>query len=109
MVLSRENSMKNYDAIINQMNFDWCRALKIVTENYFTKLMIVALQQTNVEDLLKVCEKTGRFKMYNISFEDSPAFAGIWPSGNYRGNYIFHDEIDGEIFNLTYWSRLIKK
>lgn len=100
--------MEKYDVIVSQKNVDWCKVSEFVSDNYFLKLFIKDFQTSNAGRLTQICGELGEFKVYNISFEDSAVIA-IWPTGNYRGNLLFHDEDDRAIFNVTYFNRVIHK
>jgi len=54
-------------------------------------------------DAITVCKKQGPFEIANISFARN-LFSMRWPSGDYRVNFKFYDDIDDNIYNLTYYS-----
>lgn len=53
-------------------------------------------------NLMVLCDKTGDIKASNISFSNS-AFVSMWPSGNYKTAFRVFDDIDSNIFYLTYY------
>jgi hypothetical protein len=57
----------------------------------------------NVFELCSV--KEGEIRINNYTY----ATSNIWPAGDYKANYLFHDEFDKKIFNFTTFQRLFRK
>lgn len=51
----------------------------------------------------KFCSAPGEFKTSNISFMNS-TFSQKFPPGDYRATFRIYDDVDENIFNLTYYS-----
>jgi hypothetical protein len=69
--------------------------------------MLVKEAKAMGEDFLNICEKTGDIKIANVSFTNS-YFASQWPAGDYKNEITFFDDIDKNIWNMTFLSHITK-
>lgn len=56
-------------------------------------------------NLMDACTTIGQIKVYNVSLVNS-TLTRLWPSGDFITNLRFFDDIDDNIVNLTYWSKI---
>lgn len=56
-------------------------------------------------EFLDICERSGKFKLSNISLQDI-YIVGLFPSGDYRAEVTFFDATDDLIFKLFGTARL---
>jgi len=56
-------------------------------------------------DALTVCKSDGPFHMTNITL-NGQSYLLRMPAGDYKVEFLFFDEIDSNIFNLTYYSSI---
>jgi hypothetical protein len=59
------------------------------------------------KDFLEVCTRTGDMRLSNYSLEDS-AFASKFPTGDYRVEFKFFDDIDDNIYNMTFFAKFVQ-
>jgi hypothetical protein len=53
------------------------------------------------DSLMKICDSLGDIRMVNVSFTNA-TFIRFWPDGNYKTTLKMYDNIDENIFTITY-------
>jgi hypothetical protein len=91
------------------MNFpeiEWCRLLRGTKGLPMIDILLADAEKVG-KDVTEVCSRTGEMKVSNYSLNDS-AFASKFPAGDYRVEFKFFDDIDDNIYNLTFFAKFIQ-
>lgn len=93
---------ESQNVVITLPKIELCNIFDAALENPFIAGMLNLIKSFE-GNLMDICDKIGDIKASNISFRNS-TFISMFPAGNYKTSFKVYDEIDSNIFNLTYYS-----
>jgi hypothetical protein len=84
-----------------------CKILNGGTTTEFLKKALEYIA-TSIKDLSRICSFSGQFTFANISMQNSP-YNVLFPGGYYKGVYLFADDFDDKILEVSFFSLLLKR
>jgi len=98
------NKEAEYRQVLQNPKIEWCKMVDGTGQNpAFEFMLSYARNMTGA--LLTICKSEGPIKVANSTIANS--FTN-WPSGDYRVSFRFFDDVDLNIYNLTYHSSIYR-
>jgi hypothetical protein len=98
----RKSSSGVFDVVLNLKDMELCKTATGITSIPFLEKMQNAFVACD-GNIADACTKTGEMKLENFTFRDM-SLASVWPEGEYKTTFKFFDDVDDNIFNITYLS-----
>lgn len=95
-----------YRQVLKYPDFAACQSLTDGTDNIAVKVFL-DLFKVLVGELLDSCSRSGTFKSWNVTLQGN-TFLETWPAGDYATLIRIFDEIDDNVFNVTFTASLVK-
>lgn len=89
-----------YRRVIDSQPWDWCSFMNGTSDNILIKVTVDVIAKTATE-LIHACPYKGEVKGLNITL-DTGKFGGIYPQGKYRTLFRLSDNVDPNIFTISY-------
>jgi hypothetical protein len=106
LVSYRKDGSGSYVRYLFFPKIEWCKILENIGKIRFFD-NIVEFVQIYAKDLLEVCTRTGNFKVSNVTFTESE-FISKFPEGDYKTVFRLYDDVDLNIYNLTYTTIIVQ-
>lgn len=85
-----------------QPNIEFCSTGIVQSIIAKSILKVASIAQVGI---LQSCNRVGEIRAYNISYMNSSAIQ-LTPSGDYRSVFRLFDDIDDNVFNVSYYSTI---
>lgn len=98
---SRKSPSGTYDVILTFSDIEVCKSVAGMNSIPVYQRLFEIIQSTD-GNILDACTNSGDIKMANLTFENS-SFVSMFPDGEYKTTYRFFDEVDANIYNVSYY------
>lgn len=106
MAVEHKFKSDDFKLIMNYTDYPICESFRSGKSNFFFQAFMNTTQQIAGE-LVEICERSGAFKVWNMTFLNSTMIK-LWPTGGYRVFYKFFDVQDENIYNFTFEANVAK-
>lgn len=97
----RKSLSGTYESIIALPNIEGCKIVQGMST-----IPIVDFLKKSLEfggNMVESCSSIGEMTLSNLTFENSTLIK-LWPDGEFKTRFLFFDELDDNIYNVTYYS-----
>lgn len=106
--LYKENSMNDYEKILNLDNVKICEAVLLSENQGLLKFIVDEIKRNDLGSLIRACTETGTRRAVNVSLSDSP-FIAMFPSATYKTVMELFDDFDDNILKMNFLARIFRK
>lgn len=89
-----------YRTVVNYSDFPICKHVSKELVNPFITAVLNTAKEIAPE-ITECCTRAGEFRVANMTFSNT-SFLLLWPSGDYKASFKYHDDEDSNVYNLTY-------
>ncbi|CRL02573.1 CLUMA_CG015902, isoform A [Clunio marinus] len=106
----RQTATKNYYKILEYKGAEFCKILRDVPSEFYgsTLFDVLSFGRSLTGNILETCKGPGKFYSANVSVGGLESLK-VFPSGSYKVSLRLHDDLDDNIFNITFYDTLVQK
>lgn len=101
----RKDHSNQFVKIIFFPEIDWCSIVNGLKSLTFFELLLNEARSYG-SDFLEICSKLGEINVSNITYANS-TIASKFPSGDYRFDHRFFNDVDENIYNITIYAHFV--